>query len=73
MNNLRIIGTKKNNLRIMNINLSVCYSTQTSAHYIACKELTLPKAVDLGLNLKVQGCSEVMAINFCLVCTLFST
>ena len=56
MNNLRIIGTKKNNLRIMNINLSVCYSTQTSAHYIACKELTLPKAVVLGLNLKVQGC-----------------
>ena len=37
--------------------------TQTSAHYTYI-ELTIPKAVVLGLNLNVQGCSDVMAINF---------
>ena len=57
MNNLRIIGTKM-------LSIAVQY-TKTFAHYIACKELTLPKAVVLGLNLKAQGRAEVMAINFC--------
>ena len=43
------------------LSIAVQY-TKTFAHYIACKELTLPKAVVLGLNLKGQGRAEVMAI-----------
>ena len=50
-------------MRIVNIELSVM--VHTFAHYIACKELTLPKAAVLGLKLKPQGRAEVMAINFC--------
>ena len=64
MNNLRIIGTKMNNLRkhclIVTVHKDFC--TLHCMHI--CKELTLPKAVVLGVNLKAQGCAEVMAINY---------
>jgi len=66
----------------MNIKLSLCHSTQlrllhTKCSYVAlqCNFATLPKPAVLGLNLKAQGRAsraEVMAINFCWVCTTWS-
>ena len=70
MNKLRIIVTKRNNLRIMNIKLSLCHSTQLRLLHttLQCNFATLTKPAVLGLNLKAQGCAlraEVMALNFC--------
>ena len=72
MNNLRIIGTERNNFRIMNIKLSLYHSIQlrllhTTCRPLQCNSATLPKPAVLGLNLKAQGRAlraEVMAINF---------
>ena len=60
MNNLRIIGTK---MRIIHCLVHKDFCTLHCMRI--CKELTVPKAVVLGLNLKAQGRAEDMAINFC--------
>ena len=49
MNNLRIIGTIYNKYIIHCLIITVYTKT------CICKELTLPKAVVLGLNLKAHG------------------
>ena len=55
-----------NNLRIIHCLFVTVHKDFCTLHCMRiCKELTLPKAVVLGLNLKAQGCAEVMAINFC--------
>ena len=65
MNNLRTIGTKMYNLRKIHCLIVTVHKDFCTLHCMRiCKELTLPKAVVLGLNLKTQGRAEVMAINF---------
>ena len=61
---MRIIGTKMNNLRIIHCLFVTVHKYFCTLHCMRiCKELTLPKAVVLGVNLKAQGRAEVMAIN----------
>ena len=63
MNNLRIIGTKMRIIHCLIVTVHKDFCTLRCM--CICKELTLPKAIVLGLNLKAQSRAEVMAINFC--------
>ena len=54
------------NLRIIHCLIVTVHKDFCTLHCMRIsKELTLSKAVVLGLKLKAQGRAEVMAINFC--------